>query len=207
MSALWALWFASGSDTATLLMGRVKTATDAKDMDLALKLLNAVIDIKPDFLEAWNRRATLHFMKKDYGAAIADIQQVLSREPRHFGALSGLGIILQEIGDDSGRLGVRLTAARLLAQPPRPLGDRELRERLASVELVALALADRRGAARAEDELEVVAARPVRGDDRELASPHRGHLRRWRAPATTARFRTGAAGRRPVLTGVASSEE
>jgi tetratricopeptide (TPR) repeat protein len=101
---IWALWFASGSDTATLLMGRVKTATDAKDMDLALKLLNAVIDIKPDFLEAWNRRATLHFMKKDYGAAIADIQQVLSREPRHFGALSGLGIILQEIGDDKNAL-------------------------------------------------------------------------------------------------------
>ncbi|MGE0038434.1 MAG: tetratricopeptide repeat protein [Xanthobacteraceae bacterium] len=101
---IWALWFASGSDTATLLMGRVKTATDAKDMDLALKLLNAIIDIKPDFLEAWNRRATLHFMKKDYGAAIADIQQVLSREPRHFGALSGLGIILQEIGDDKHAL-------------------------------------------------------------------------------------------------------
>ncbi len=64
---IWALWFASGSDTANLLMSRVKTATDAKDVDLALKLLNSVIDIKPDFLEAWNRRATLHFMKKEYG--------------------------------------------------------------------------------------------------------------------------------------------
>jgi tetratricopeptide (TPR) repeat protein len=101
---IWALWFASGSDTATLLMGRVKTATDAKDFDLALKLLNAVVDIKPDFLEAWNQRATLHFMKKDYGPALADIQQVLSREPRHFGALSGLGIILQELGDDKRAL-------------------------------------------------------------------------------------------------------
>ncbi len=101
---IWALWFASGSDTATLLMGRVKTATDAKDIDLALKLLNSIIDIKPDFLEAWNRRATLHFMKKDFGPAIADIQQVLSREPRHFGALSGLGIIMQELGDDKRAL-------------------------------------------------------------------------------------------------------
>ncbi len=101
---IWALWFASGSDTATLLMGRVKTATDARDTDLALKLLNAVIDIKPDFLEAYNRRATLYFMKKDYGPALADIQQVLAREPRHFGALSGLGIILQELGDDKRAL-------------------------------------------------------------------------------------------------------
>jgi tetratricopeptide (TPR) repeat protein len=101
---IWALWFASGSDTATLLMGRVKTATDAQDTDLALKLLNAVIDIKPDFLEAYNRRATLYYMKKDFGPALADIQQVLSREPRHFGALSGLGIIMQELGDDKRAL-------------------------------------------------------------------------------------------------------
>ena len=85
-------------------MGRVKTATDAKDIDLAIKLLNSIIDIRPDFLEAWNRRATLFYMKKDFGLAIADIQQVLSREPRHFGALSGLGIILQEIGDDKRAL-------------------------------------------------------------------------------------------------------
>ena len=101
---IWALWFASGSDTANLLMGRVKTATDAKDIDLGIKLLNSIIDIRPDYLEAWNRRATLHYMKKDFGPAIADIQHVLSVEPRHFGALSGLGIILQEIGDDKRAL-------------------------------------------------------------------------------------------------------
>ena len=101
---IWALWFASGSDTTNLLMGRVKTATDAKDIDLAIKLLNSVIDIRPDFLEAWNRRATLYYMRKDFGPAITDIQHVLSREPRHFGALSGLGIILQEIGDDKRAL-------------------------------------------------------------------------------------------------------
>lgn len=101
---IWALWFASGSDTANLLMSRVKTATEAKDLDLALKLLDSIIDIKPDFIEAWNRRATLHFMKKEYGPALADIRQVLAREPRHFGALSGLGIILQELGDEKHAL-------------------------------------------------------------------------------------------------------
>ena len=101
---IWALWLASGSDTANLLMGRVKTATDGKDADLAIKLLNSIIDIKPDYLEAWNRRATLYYMKKDFGPALADIRQVLAREPRHFGALSGLGIILQELGDDKGAL-------------------------------------------------------------------------------------------------------
>ncbi len=101
---IWAIWFASGSDTANLLMTRVKAATEAKNTDLALKLLDAIIDIKPDFVEAWNRRATLYYSKKDFGRALEDIHEVLAREPRHFGALSGLGIILQEIGDEKRAL-------------------------------------------------------------------------------------------------------
>jgi tetratricopeptide (TPR) repeat protein len=103
-SRIWALWFASGSDTADLMMSRVKTATDAKDTKLALQLLDAVIELRPEYTEAWNRRATIHFSNKDYGKSLADIRQVLAREPRHFGALSGLGIILQELGDDKHAL-------------------------------------------------------------------------------------------------------
>jgi len=97
---IWALWMVSGSDTCNLLMGRVKAAADDKDYDLAIKLLDAVIDLKPDYAEAWNRRATIFYLKKDYARSMADIREVLAREPRHFGALSGLGLILQEIGDD-----------------------------------------------------------------------------------------------------------
>jgi tetratricopeptide (TPR) repeat protein len=113
---IWALWLASSSDTANLLMGRVKSATDAKDFDLAVKLLDAVIDIRPDFIEAWNRRATIYYTKKDFGRALADIHEVLAREPRHFGALSGLGIILQELGDEKHALEV---FRRALAIHPR----------------------------------------------------------------------------------------
>ena len=97
---IWALWFVSKSDTANLLMTRVRAAVEAKDLDLALKLLNSLVKIRPDYVEAWNRRATIYFMKNEYGKSIADIREVLRREPRHFGALSGLGLILQEIGDD-----------------------------------------------------------------------------------------------------------
>jgi tetratricopeptide (TPR) repeat protein len=97
---IWAIWLASTSDTANLLMGRAKSAVDAQDFDLAIRLLNAIVDIRPDFVEAWNRRATVYFAKKEFGRALADIREVLAREPRHFGALSGLGIILQELGDD-----------------------------------------------------------------------------------------------------------
>ena len=101
---IWAVWMISGSDTCNLLMSRVKQATDAKDYDLALKLLDAVVEIKPDYVEGWNQRATIYYLKDDYAHAIADIGQVLAREPRHFGALSGLGVILQEIGDDKDAL-------------------------------------------------------------------------------------------------------
>jgi tetratricopeptide (TPR) repeat protein len=99
-----ALWLASGSDTADLLMTRVKTAIDAKDLALAIELLSSIVEIKPDYVEAWNRRATVHFLKKDFSEAIADIRQVLAREPRHFGALAGLGMIMQEIGEDKRAL-------------------------------------------------------------------------------------------------------
>ena len=97
---IWALWNASGSDTTDLLMTRVKTAIDGKDNNLALELLDAVIGLRPDYVEAWNRRATLYFANKDYVASLRDIRQVLAHEPRHFGALSGLGIIMQEFGED-----------------------------------------------------------------------------------------------------------
>ena len=101
---IWAIWLASGSDTADLLMSRVKAAIEAKDTKLAIALLGSIIDIKPDYIEAWNRRATLFFALKDYGRAMADIQEVLNREPRHFGALAGLGMILEEVGEDKQAL-------------------------------------------------------------------------------------------------------
>jgi tetratricopeptide (TPR) repeat protein len=101
---IWAQWLMSGSDTCTLLMTRVKEATDDKNLDLAVRLLDAVIALRPDYVEAWNRRATVYYLKQDYGHALADLRQVLAREPRHFGALSGLGLILQDIGDDKHAL-------------------------------------------------------------------------------------------------------
>ena len=101
---IWAIWLASGSDTADLLMSRVKAAIEGKDARLAIQLLGSIIEIKPDYIEAWNRRATLFFAMKDYGRAMADIQEVLNREPRHFGALAGLGMILEEVGEDKPAL-------------------------------------------------------------------------------------------------------
>ena len=103
---IWALWLASGSDTANLLMTRAKSAIESNDLNLAVELLDALVKIKPDYIEAWNRRATLHYMRKEYRQSMEDIRQVLIREPRHFGAMSGLGMILQEFGEEKYALDV-----------------------------------------------------------------------------------------------------
>jgi tetratricopeptide (TPR) repeat protein len=97
---IWAQWMQTPSDTAALLMLRAKTAMDAQKTDVALKLLDAVVKLRPDYIEGWNRRATLYYLKSDYAHSLEDIQQVLIREPRHFGALAGLGMIMQDIGEE-----------------------------------------------------------------------------------------------------------
>ncbi|MBI5322044.1 tetratricopeptide repeat protein [Bradyrhizobium sp.] len=101
---IWAMWMQTPSDTAALLMSRAKTAMDAQKMDIALKLLDSVVKLRPDYTEAWNRRATLYYLKNDYVHSMQDIQQVLIREPRHFGALVGLGMIMNDLGDEKRAL-------------------------------------------------------------------------------------------------------
>jgi tetratricopeptide (TPR) repeat protein len=101
---IWALWLQTPSDTAALLMMRAKAAMDAQQMDVALKLLDAVIKLRPDYVEGWNRRATLYYLQNDYAHSLEDIEQVLVREPRHFGALAGLGMIMQDLGDEKRTL-------------------------------------------------------------------------------------------------------
>ncbi|HLJ00308.1 MAG TPA: tetratricopeptide repeat protein [Bradyrhizobium sp.] len=101
---IWALWLQTPSDTVALLMVRAKAAMDAKNSDVALQLLDAVVKLRPDYVEGWNRRATLYYLRNDYTHSLQDIEQVLAREPRHFGALAGLGMIMQEVGDDKRAL-------------------------------------------------------------------------------------------------------
>lgn len=93
------LWLQSGSATVDLLMEWAIAALDAGDTNRALDLLDGAITILPDFPEAWHRRAIIHFSAGDYANAIADIEQALMLEPRHFGALAGLGQILASVRD------------------------------------------------------------------------------------------------------------
>ena len=94
------LWLESGSDTIDLLMNRALAATDEEEYPLALDFLDRIITLEPGYVEGWNRRATIHFLNDDYAKAIADLEQVLAIEPRHFGALAGLGTMLRELGHE-----------------------------------------------------------------------------------------------------------
>src|SRR3984957_1910627 len=101
---IWAVWMQTPSDTAALLMVRAKAAMDAQKYDVALKLLDAVVKLRPDYVEAWNRRARVYYLQSDSQRSLENIEQVLVREPRHFGALAGLGMIMQDLGDDKRAL-------------------------------------------------------------------------------------------------------
>jgi len=103
-SRIEAMMMQSGSDTADLLLVRARTVIEAKDYDLSLQLLDSIIELSPDFTEAYAQRATVHYLKKDVYRSIADLRVVVSREPRHFAALAGLGVILQDIGQDKRAL-------------------------------------------------------------------------------------------------------
>lgn len=101
---IWSNWMDSGSKSIDLLMSRAATSMNDKKNALALDVLAQVIRLKPEYAEGWNRRATLYFSMNDFGRSIADIEKTLALEPRHFGALSGLAIILKSIGKKQASL-------------------------------------------------------------------------------------------------------
>jgi tetratricopeptide (TPR) repeat protein len=93
-------WARSGSDTADLLMTRAQDALKARELPLAIELLDRVISLEPDWAEGWNQRANALFLQGDPIRSMLDIAETLKREPRHYGAMMGLGTILRQQGDD-----------------------------------------------------------------------------------------------------------
>jgi tetratricopeptide (TPR) repeat protein len=85
----------SGSDTADLLLKRARQAIGVENYADALKILDATVALQPDWAEGWNARATARYLDDDYKGSMADIAQTLKREPKHLGALMGMGMILE----------------------------------------------------------------------------------------------------------------
>lgn len=121
------LWSQSGSDTADLLLQRGRDAMEADDYMTAVEHLTALTDHAPDFAEGWHARAQAWFQLEEYGLAINDLMAALSLNPNHFAALTGLGVIYEEIGRPKLALSAIEEAHRL---NPNSEATGEARERL-----------------------------------------------------------------------------
>jgi tetratricopeptide (TPR) repeat protein len=119
----------SGSPTGDLLLEQAISALAAREYEAALDILDTLIDQYPEFIEAVNQRATVYYLLGDYERSAADIAEVLAAEPRHFGALAGLGLVRREQGRELEALKAFRDA---LAVYPRMTGAREAADELAA---------------------------------------------------------------------------
>ncbi len=126
--AIERLWVFSGSATVDLLIQRAHEASAKNRLDLALKLLDAVVDLAPDFAEGWNRRAYVHYQKNDIERALGDLRRAVALEPNHFKAIEGIAQIFKE----TGRKKAALKAFQELLQiNPHASGAKEAAQELA----------------------------------------------------------------------------
>jgi tetratricopeptide (TPR) repeat protein len=98
------LWLQSGDPKIDQQMQVAIQAMNGRFWDTALKYLNNIIITKPNYAEAWNKRATLYYMVGDYQDSLKDIAQTLTLEPRHFGAIAGKGMVELRLGDNQAAL-------------------------------------------------------------------------------------------------------
>lgn len=117
-AAIERVWMRSGSDTADLLMTRAVAAMAGRDMKTAEALLDSVVSIEPGWAEGWNKRAMVRFHGDNIDGAMADLEHALKIDPRHFVALSGLGVILSKAGLDKRALDAYRRALDIYPQQP-----------------------------------------------------------------------------------------
>ena len=96
---IWSLWMEAHDDGLNALMRDGGRAMRRGELDRAIALFSQLIEAAPGFAEAWNRRATAYYLARRFDRSVADCMEVLALEPRHFGALSGLGLIESARGD------------------------------------------------------------------------------------------------------------
>lgn len=101
---IWRIWSRHGDEEVDLIMAHGIVALNAGNMPRALQAFDVVVNLAPEFAEGWNKRATVLYLIGEYTASAVDIQRTLALEPRHFGALSGLGLVNLELGDDAAAL-------------------------------------------------------------------------------------------------------
>jgi len=101
---IWAIWTESGRADVDALMEEGIRDLAARELESARTIFDRVVRLAPGFAEGWNKRATVHYLLDDFAASVEDIRRTLALEPRHFGALAGMGLIFLERGDEEGAL-------------------------------------------------------------------------------------------------------
>lgn len=101
---IWRIWNHSGREEIDALMAEGSRAMAAGRLEDAVTLFSEITDRAPNFAEGWNKRATAYYLLENFPASVGDIERTLALEPRHFGAISGMGLIFLERGDDVGAL-------------------------------------------------------------------------------------------------------
>jgi tetratricopeptide (TPR) repeat protein len=95
--ALWAVWSRSGDPRIDDLFKRGVSEMNGEHFGEAIATFTRIIELKPDFAEGWNKRATVYYLAGDYRHSLADCDEVIKRNPQHFGALSGYGQIYLQL--------------------------------------------------------------------------------------------------------------
>jgi len=102
--AIWSAWMYHGHEEAQVALDRASADIAARRFDLAETRLAILLRRRPDWAEAWNKRATLCYLMERDDDSVEAIHRTLALEPRHFGALCGLGEILRSRGDTEAAL-------------------------------------------------------------------------------------------------------
>ncbi|MBM3533810.1 MAG: tetratricopeptide repeat protein [Alphaproteobacteria bacterium] len=124
--AIWILWTTSDDSNVNDMMRRGIRLMNAQSYDQALDIFDRMVKYAPEFAEGWNKRATVHYMLGNFTESVADIQKTLALEPRHFGALSGLGMINIEL--ERGAEALKAFEAALKANPFLPGARQQIQE-------------------------------------------------------------------------------
>jgi len=97
-------WIRSGDAEIDKMMSAAILAMNAGELDAAVAVLDQIVALRPDDVEGWNKRATVFYYMHEYDKSLADIDRTLALEPRHFGALAGLGMIMRDVGNLKGAI-------------------------------------------------------------------------------------------------------
>jgi tetratricopeptide (TPR) repeat protein len=104
-TAMWEIWSRSGDAEVDRLFALGLEQMDAREAEAALETFSRIIGQRPEFAEGWNKRATLYYLLGEYERSLADCAEVMKRNPYHFGALSGYGMIFMRLGEPATALG------------------------------------------------------------------------------------------------------